>query len=81
MTIKDPYLSSKCQEITSLINEAKQWAKQDAKLGAHLATYIDVLILGMLEVCVEYLVSERGRRYGDIDLTPMLVPPHLSSSV
>ena len=65
MSIKDQYLANKCQEIESLINDSKKWAETNAKLGAHLATYINVVILGILEDCIEYLVKARARATGD----------------
>ena len=65
MSIKDQYLANKCQEIESLINDSKNWAETNAKLGAHLATYINVVILGILEDCIEYLVKARARATGD----------------
>lgn len=68
MSIKDQYLANKCQEIESLINDSKIWAKTDAKLGAHLATYINVVILGILEDCIEYLVKARAKSSGDIGI-------------
>ena len=40
----------------------------DANLGAHLATYINVLILGILEECVEYLVRERSKKPKDAEV-------------
>ena len=69
MTIKDLFISNKCNEIVALISEVKSWAKDDAKLGAHLATYVDVMILGMLEECVEYLIKERAKRSGDVEVS------------
>jgi len=65
LSIKDQYLVNKCQEIESLINDSKNWAATDAKLGAHLATYINVVILGILEECIEYLVRARASASGD----------------
>ncbi len=68
MSIKDQYLDDKCKEIESLIGDSKNWAKTDAKLGAHLATYINVVILGILEDCIEYLVKARAKTSGDIGI-------------
>ena len=68
MNIQDKYISTKCIEIESLLKDSDNWAKNDAKLGAHLATYINVLILGILEDCVEYLVKERSRKSGDAEV-------------
>lgn len=68
MSIQDKYISTKCTEIEDLLKESKNWAKTDAKLGAHLATYINVMILGMLEECFEYLVKERAKKPGDLEI-------------
>jgi len=67
--MKDPFIFTKCSEIETLISEVKLWAKDNPKLGAHLATYIDVMILGMLEECVEYLIKERAKRSGDVEVS------------
>lgn len=68
MSIQDRYISGRCTEIDGLIEDCKKWAKGDANLGAHLATYINVLILGTLEECVEYLVKERSKKPGDAEV-------------
>lgn len=68
MSIQDKYLFNQCLEVETLINEAKAWAKKDPKLGAHLATYINVIILGKFEDCIEYLVKGRSRKPGDVEL-------------
>ena len=59
MTLKDPYISQRCREIEGLLTDAAGWASSDEKLGAHLAAYLSVLITGMVEDCIEYLVSQR----------------------
>jgi hypothetical protein len=69
LTLTDSFVSTKCSEITSLIAEVKVWSRDDAKLGAHLATYIDVMILGMLEECVEHLIKTRAALSGDIEVS------------
>ena len=65
MSVQDRFISSKCIEIDGLISDCKEWAKEDARLGAHLATYVNVLILGVFEECVEHLVKERSKKPGD----------------
>lgn len=65
MSVKDQYIADKCLEIRTLIEESKSWAKVDDKLGAHLATYINVVILGMMEDCIEYLVKARAKTTRD----------------
>lgn len=68
MNIQDKYISKKCIEIEGLIKDSENWANGDAELGAHLATYINVLILGILEDCVEYLVKERSKKAEDTEI-------------
>lgn len=68
MKLQDKYISTKCIELENLIKDSKNWAKRDAKLGAHLATYINVMILGMLEECFEHLVKERAKKPGDLEI-------------
>jgi len=68
LKIRDKYISAKCIEIENLLKECKNWAASDPKLGAHLATYANVMILGMLEVCFEHLVKERAKRPGDLEV-------------
>jgi len=68
LKIRNQYLYAKCIEIENLLKECKNWAANDPKLGAHLATYANVIILGMLEVCFEYLVKERAKKSGDLEV-------------
>lgn len=67
MSIQDSYITSRCDEIEILLKDCKTWSTNDPKLGAHLATYIDVMILGNLEVCCEYLVKKRANKTGDTE--------------
>lgn len=69
MTIKSTFISTKCSGIDTLLSDAKIWAKDDEKLGAHLAAYVDVMILGMLEECVEHLIKARAKKTGDLEVT------------
>ena len=59
MTPNDLYVSDRCAEIERLLTDAKGWASQDERLGAHLAAYLTVLITGMVESCIEHLVMQR----------------------
>lgn len=65
MTCVEPYLIKRCEEIESMLGAASIWAKNDDKLGAHLAAYITILIIGVFEDCVEYLFTQRVRKTGD----------------
>jgi len=66
--VTNPYVSRRCQEIEELLAFAKSWSDKDVKLGAHLAAYICVLFLGVLEDCVENLIEERAKRAGDTEV-------------
>lgn len=68
MTLHDPHVIDRCAEIEGLLTEAAVWASQDAKLGAHLAAYITVLITGLLEDCIEYLVVQRVGKTQDSEV-------------
>ncbi len=65
MNLQDPYLANRCTELELLLNDAAGWALGNEKLSANLAAYISVLIVGVLEDCVEYLVGKRVRKTQD----------------
>ena len=62
MPIQNAEISAKLSEIGNLLEDAKVWAaiQHAPSLGAHLATYIDVHILGVLEESIELLFRERA---------------------
>jgi hypothetical protein len=68
VTFSDPYITSRCNEVDVLIKDATSWASSDAKLGAHLATYLNVMILGVVEDCIEHLIENRAGKSGDIEI-------------
>jgi len=67
MTINNSELISKLNDIATLIQDSKSWAAKQpgTSLDAHLATYIDVCILGVLEESIELLFRERASKSGD----------------
>jgi hypothetical protein len=65
VTQQDPYVGSRCAEIHAFIADALLWSANDPKLGAHLAAHVTVLITGVVEDCIEFLVSKRVGRTGD----------------
>jgi len=67
MPIKNSEISEKLSEIRSLIQDSKAWTAHpaDPRLAAHLATYIDVYILGVLEESIELLFRERTYKTKD----------------
>lgn len=62
MPIRNAEISAKLADIGNLLKDAKVWAasQPDPSLAAHLATYIDVYILGVLEESIELLFRERA---------------------
>lgn len=68
MTLRDPYITAKCAEIEALLQDSAGWASQNDKLGAHLAAYLSVLTVGLLEDCIEHLVNNRVGRTNDVEV-------------
>jgi len=60
-------ISTKLADITSLLGKCKAWAANasDASLASHLATYINVYLLGVLEESIELLFRERAKKAND----------------
>ena len=52
-------VAERFNSIAKLIADARDWSENDASLGAHLASYICVVLLGSIEYSVEELVSQR----------------------
>lgn len=71
--LQDPYLVKRCTEIEILLVEAKNWASIDYKLGANLAAYVTVLIVGVIENCVEHMVAQRVRKTHDSEVEHYVV--------
>ena len=67
MPMRNAEISAKLRDITFLIEDSKVWAtaQPDESLAAHLATYIDVYLLGVLEESMELLFRERAYRTKD----------------
>jgi hypothetical protein len=62
MPIQNADISAKLADISTLIKDAKTWAaaQPNPSLAAHLATYINVYILGVLEESIELLFRDRA---------------------
>lgn len=60
-------ISTKLADIECLINDCRVWADNQptSSLSAHLATYIDVYLLGVLEESFKLLFKERARKAND----------------
>jgi hypothetical protein len=65
---QDAYVSGRCSEIERRLQYATDKSSTDPELGAHLAGYISVLISGVIEDCIEYLVVKRARTVNDSQL-------------
>ena len=63
--VTDPYIVNKCTEIEQLLKDSTTWAASDAKLGARLASLVTVLLVGLLEDSIEYLISKRVDKLPD----------------
>jgi len=70
VSIKDIYIKDRCNEIESLLTNITSWSNQNqgSELSAHLAAYTSVIITGMLEDCIEYLVSQRVGKLNDNEI-------------
>lgn len=68
MNCQSSYIVSKCSDIDTLIADAVNWSGSDPKLAAHLAAYISVLIVGILEDCIEHLVAMRAKKANDTEV-------------
>ncbi len=73
MTCTEPYLVNRCQEIEELLKEASKLESVDEKLAAHFAAYITVLIVGVLEDCIEHVFSNRASKTGDKEVAQYIV--------
>ena len=62
---QDAYVVDRCSEIEEMLQYSAERARNDARLGGHLAGYISVLISGVVEDCVEHLVVQRARMSRD----------------
>jgi hypothetical protein len=64
----DTYVAERCSEIEANLDYAVQKSAEDPELGAYLAGYISVIISGVVEDCIEYLVVQRAERANDPEL-------------
>jgi len=65
--MRNAEISAKLSDIAALIRDSNAWANSipGTSLAAHLATYIDVYILGVLEESIELLLRERAHQSKD----------------
>ncbi len=69
---RNAYVLSRCSAIEDRLRYATGKSQADPDLGAYLADYISVLISGVVEDCIEYLVVQRAGKAND---------PHLQEFV
>ena len=70
---KNEGVAERFESIAKLIADARDWAKDDDRLGAHLGSYICVLLLGATEYSVEHLVSQRVSLLNDKEVADYVV--------
>ena len=70
---KNEGVAERFDSIAKLIADARNWAEDDDRLGAHLGSYICVLMLGAIEYSVEELVSQRATSVGDEEVANYVV--------
>ena len=70
---KNEGVADRFDSIAKLIADARGWAEDDERLGAHLGSYICVLLLGAVEYSVEELVSQRVSLLNDKEVADYVV--------
>jgi len=67
MPIQNQEISDSLEDVRSVLESSKRWAAaQPAEaLGAHLATYVAVYLLGVVEDSIETLLEGRARKPND----------------
>ena len=63
--MNNPYVVARFAEIDAAIQKVKASAGIDIEVQAFLASYLVVLICGIFEDCVEYLVGDRAAKCND----------------
>ena len=61
----DKQISDRFAEIATLISDAQNWASTDARLDAHFAAYVCVLLSGAIEAAVERIIALKVQALGD----------------
>ena len=60
MSPSNDYVAQRCRDLESTLRDVVNWAAEDDKLGAHLAAYTTVLMSGLVEDCIEHLITMRA---------------------
>ena len=73
MIADETYISRRFLELQDLFKNAKGWASKDDKLAANLAALLNVLIVGVIEDCIEYLIATRVKKTHDSEVEHYIV--------
>ena len=68
MTVQAAYIRQRFKEIDDSLTKAVGWSEGNPELSAILASYLTVLISGIYEDCVEFMVKKRAGRSADPEL-------------
>jgi hypothetical protein len=68
LKVNDPYLRERFAGVEQSVRKAYAWGARDPELSACLAGYLVVLISGVYEDCIEYLVNRRASKSNDPEL-------------
>ncbi len=69
--IRDQYVRDKFDLIKESINRIEKF-KGDRKIAIDLESYLVVLISGIYEDCLEYLINRRVDRAGDVEVSAFI---------
>ena len=69
--IRDPYVKSKLVVIKDAITRVEKF-RGDRKIAVDLESYLVVLISGIYEDCIEYLINKRVDTSGDIEVSAFI---------
>ena len=62
------HIARRCSDIEEALDYAARQSQGNPRLGSYLAAHISVLISGVVEDCIEYLVIERAGAAGDAEV-------------
>lgn len=65
---RDSHIARRCSDIEDALDYAAVQSQDNPRLGSYLAAHISVLISGVVEDCIEYLVIQRAGATGDSEV-------------
>jgi hypothetical protein len=68
VSCQSSYIVGRFNDIDRLIVDVTKWSANDPELAAHLAAYVSVLVVGILEDCIENLVATRANKANDPEI-------------